>query len=324
MHLHEAYEELGLQEGASPKEVNDAFRKLSKKYHPDQSKEPDAEAKFKKINEAKQTIENPGYNQQQPNMDDFFGGFERSRARAIKPRVSKPAPQISLHFTFAESALGCERVIKYNRYNACNDCSGAGQIETIDSCKTCNGSGFFARAIGNMQFATDCPKCQGSKKEMQDCKSCSATGLVEEAMEHTINIRPGMENNSTVRLSNAGNFLGASPTMNMLGRMTGHQNVYGPLEIKVTVDKDPDMEINGENIISSIQISLLDSLKGVKRDVRTIKGDLKLKIQPNTRNGSKIVANGLGVGFEGDHIFNIEVIYPKDTSKLIEFLEKEK
>jgi len=324
MHLHEAYKELGLEEGASSEEVNQAFRKLSKKYHPDLNKEPDAEAKFKKINEAKQTIENPNYNRSnQGNMDDFFSGFER-QVRSIKPRVHKSAPQISLHFTFIESVLGCEKVIKYNRYNACKNCLGAGQTETVNSCSVCKGNGLFTKSIGNMQFSTTCHKCNGSKKEMDDCKSCNATGLIEESMEHTINIRPGMENNSTVHLSNAGNFVGAAPTMNGFGRFGGYQNVYGPLEVKITVDKDPDMDVEGNDIVSSIQISLLESLKGKKQKVRTIKGDLNLKIQPNTRNGSKIVANGLGVGFEGDHIFNIEVIYPSDTSKLIEFLEKEK
>ena len=46
------YEVLGLQKGASDDEIKKAYRKLSKKYHPDINKEPDAEAKFKEISEA--------------------------------------------------------------------------------------------------------------------------------------------------------------------------------------------------------------------------------------------------------------------------------
>ncbi len=53
------YEVLGLQKGASDDEIKKAYRKLSKKYHPDINKEPDAEAKFKEISEAYEILSDP-------------------------------------------------------------------------------------------------------------------------------------------------------------------------------------------------------------------------------------------------------------------------
>ncbi|HUS88854.1 MAG TPA: DnaJ domain-containing protein, partial [Desulfosporosinus sp.] len=73
MHLHEAYETLGLNQDASEDEVKKAFRSKASEYHPDRNKDNEeaSEAKFKKINEAYQTIQNP----QQPGPNPSSGSW---------------------------------------------------------------------------------------------------------------------------------------------------------------------------------------------------------------------------------------------------------
>ena len=77
------YEVLGLQKGASDDEIKKAYRKLSKKYHPDINKEPDAEAKFKEISEAYEILSDPqkraaydqyGHAGTDPNYGGGYGG----------------------------------------------------------------------------------------------------------------------------------------------------------------------------------------------------------------------------------------------------------
>ena len=72
------YEVLGLSKGASDDEIKKAFRKLAKQYHPDINKAPDAEAKFKEINEAYENLSDPQkrkmYDQFGPDGPQGFGG----------------------------------------------------------------------------------------------------------------------------------------------------------------------------------------------------------------------------------------------------------
>jgi DnaJ-class molecular chaperone len=85
--------------------------------------------------------------------------------------------------------------------------------------------------------------------------------------------------------------------------------------------KDPDMNLSGADVISKIEISLLESLKGTKRTIRTIKGERTLIIPPKIKNGDNIKVNGFGIPDRGSHVFLINVSYPEDVSRLIEVLE---
>lgn len=315
MNLSEAYKELGLSEGASKEEVNKVFRKLAAKYHPDVNKDPDAEDKFKKINEAKRIIDNPPQNNFNP-----FGGFginDIINIRQTTPKVRKPHPQINVSLSFVESVLGCKRSISYTRYNFCSICDGTGDDKSTSKvCETCDGSGNLTRQQGNARFMMTCPACHGNGAKFNPC-GCEG-GLVKEDSAHEINI-PGGVVSGQIGLENAGNYFGS----NIIGNNKSHQ--YGPLIINLDVEEDEEMSLDEDgNVISNLQISLLESLTGTSKEVNTVKGKLKLKVPKNTKNASKISAKGYGVNGVMNHIFTIAVDYPEDTSSLIEFLENNK
>jgi DnaJ-class molecular chaperone len=100
----------------------------------------------------------------------------------------------------------------------------------------------------------------------------------------------------------------------------------GPaIRVGVTIIVMPDSEMSrdGRDVISMVEVTLLEALKGTSRQVRTVKGEKALKIKPGIRNQETVRVAGYGVPPHGSHLFVVKVTYPKDLSKLIEFLEGE-
>jgi len=318
MNLHEAYDTLGLEESASSEDVNKAFRKLAAQYHPDLNKdnEKESEAKFKKINEAAQTIKNPppsipnmpsGWHGDMPDWVNIPMGFRNFR------RQPKPPPRADLKISFKESVLGCSKDINFTRHNKCSSCNGMGSILEVGKCDKCNGRGVnqsvHQSANSRFQFVTQCDKCNGSGRKSHSCTACSGGGIPEQ-VTHRVTVPGGLHNGDHVRLANAGNFEG---------------NFISDVIISVSVDSDSDMVLNesGRDVLSTIDLSLLEALKGVKRKVRTVKGDLTLNIRAGIKNGNTIKASGYGSRGLGDHLFTININYPSDTTSLVELLENQ-
>jgi len=317
MHLHEAYETLGLNQDASEDEVKKAFRSKASEYHPDRNKDNEeaSEAKFKKVNEAYQTIQNPppepspginwGPGPMGINMSDFWGPPQQQQRR--------PLPIVIINLSFVESVLGCSKEISFERYNKCKDCTG-GVILEVEPCPDCNGSGSKAsvsqRGHSRIRFITECHACRATGKKGHPCTACSGEGAVPEQLTSSVNIPGGVSHGERIRLSGAGHYV---------GRMFAFSDVI----INANVESDPDMKLseNKRNVVSTITVSLLESLKGLNKKVRTIRGDLTLKIRPGVKNGNIIKAGGYGVQGVGDHVFTVSVDYPPDTTELISFLE---
>lgn len=307
MNLQQAYEKLGLDNSADESEVKKAFRKLAAKYHPDQNKDPDAEAKFKEINEAYQTIQNPPSQMNfngggvpfDPfsgiNINDFFGGGQTIN--------QKPTPVVEVSLTFEESVLGAKKELTYTRHGRCNSCGGNGStIKQGKQCGLCRGSGWLRR--GPVQFT--CGGCGGTGGERINCTGCNGEATITERMSISINIPGGVHDGDNVRLGGAGNWMGRG---------------YGNVILSCKVAKDKDMSLEENDVVSEITISLLDALKGTKKKVRTVKGNLTLNIREKTKSGSKLKVGGYGAN-GGDHIFNVNVEYPDNVDGLIEYLQK--
>jgi molecular chaperone DnaJ len=273
MNTTEACDLLGIPVGASADEVKKAFKKKAIEFHPDKNKDPGAEEKFKKINEANQFLEKNGT---APNQNPFnmpFGGVHNINDQIndyfrhvyIHQQYQQADPSnhiyVDVPVTFAESVLGAEKQVEYERKVKCNKCQGD------PNCSNCNG-----------------------KNEI----------TVKEILK--ISIVPGT----------------TSVTKNL--RNKGHFNL-GQLYVKIRAAKDKDMRLEGADIVSNITLTLLEALQGVKKTVRTIKGEKVLTLGPKTKNGDIIRVNGFGVPPFGSHIIKIAVEYPEDVTKIIEILE---
>jgi len=166
MNLNEAYKTLELSPNATPEEAKKKYRDLTKRYHPDVNKEPNAEDRFKKINEAYQCVktgkgtdreESIGFN---PFSDDFnpfqnpFQGHGRRRTE-VEPIVN------SVNISFKDSVLGCKQDITFSRRIKCQECNGQGAVKIDNGCTKCNGTGMISNKQGSMLFCRTCDKCGG-------------------------------------------------------------------------------------------------------------------------------------------------------------------
>lgn len=304
MNLKEAYSTLEIPEGTSPEEAKKKYRELTKIWHPDVNKSPEAEPKFKKINEAFECVKNgKGNDREAPRS--YPGGNPFHRQQIILENV-----EIRLNIDFKESVLGCKKEVKYSRQAKCQACDGAGEIRLDNGCKRCGGKGQTTVKQRGMIFVSTCPQCLG-KSSSEECKSCKGECIIHTDVSVHVSVPAGILNGNTLRLQGMGNYVGS-----VMGIMDQYTDAF----CHITVTPDPDLSIDGKNVVSTISVPLMDALKGCTRIVKTIYGVYNIEIKPKSRNREEVIIPHLGVAGTGDQRVILDVQYPADTDKLIDLL----
>lgn len=305
MNLKEAYQTLEIAEGSTEAEAKKKFRELSKKWHPDVNKAPDAEAKFKKINEAYQRIQKgiddppPMAPQRGGGMWNPFGGQHRV--------VQLENIELEITIDFKESVLGCKKEVKYSRRAKCPACEGEGEIQLDNGCKKCGGKGRITSQQRGMIFIQDCPQCH-NRAAVEECKSCKADGTVYTDVSVHVSVPAGVIDGNTLRLQGMGHYVGS-----MMGMMDQYTDAY----CHVHVTPETGLTIEGRSVISSLDLSLLDAIRGCKRTVKTIFGNKEIRIPARSRHNDEVIIPHCGVGGTGDQRVLLNVEYPKNTDKLV-------
>jgi molecular chaperone DnaJ len=299
MNFQEAHEILELPMGVDGETAKKKYRELTKKYHPDINKEVGAEDKFKKINEAYKIVTSG------PAEESFlWSGFNPFSNIRIARDVD-----ISITLSFQESILGCKKELKFNRQSKCAVCSGKGFIIINNNCKDCGGTGTVMFKKGNTIFTSDCLKCQVQKDQ---CKTCNSTGLQDVETIVSVNIPGGVFTGSILRLSNMGNY-----TCSFFNK---EQHTDANLHINVTPEHN--MVLQGADVVSNISISLLEALEGCTKTVNTVLGEKQITIKPLSYHKDAVNIIGLGVNRKGNHKVILDIKYPENTDKLINYLNK--
>jgi len=340
------YDILGVPKGASDEDIKRAFRKLAHQYHPDK---PGGNAdKFKKINEAYQTLGNaekrqrydqfgPGYEQMGGGPGGGFGGFGGANGmrfdfgdlgdvfgdifgggspfgggRQREKRGRNIEMDVILSFT--EAAFGLERTIKLNKEMACDACQGDGAepgSKTVD-CLQCGGAGQVRRVqqtiLGNIQTATTCPKCEGAGKVAE--KPCRKCG--GEGLVKGIK-------ELSVKIP-AGINDGEVLRMTGEGETVGRGGRPGDLYLNIRIKPDHRFTREGFDVHSQKKISFAKAALGGTISVETIDGEVELKIPAGTQPGSVFRLKGKGIPFlkrsgRGDHHVEVTVHVPEKLTR---------
>jgi len=230
------YEVLGVSKQSSADDIKKAYRQLAKKWHPDQNREnPDAEQKFKEINEAYDILKDPqkraafdqygsaafeggagagGFNSAgfgsafSDIFEDMFGDFMGGRASAARNAPGRGADmQYTMEVSLEDAYKGKEATIKVPVHEACDSCSGSGATPGTgeENCASCGGAGRMRAQQGFFTIERTCPTCGGAGKVIRDpCKKCAGSGRVRKEKTLKVKIPPGIDTGRRIRLAGEG------------------------------------------------------------------------------------------------------------------------
>lgn len=351
------YDVLGVSRDASDKEINSAYRKLAKKYHPDINHEPGAEEKYKKINEAYEVLHDQqkraqydqfgsaGVNGQGGfgggagqgygdfsgfgDFSDIFGDIFGNGARQQHVDPTAPTRGEDLDYTltidFMDAITGKKTQVSYTRSETCSTCQGSGAEKGTHptTCDKCQGTGYMTitqqSLVGVVRRQTTCDKCHGRGVIIEHpCQTCHGNGVVDGKNTIEVNIPAGIDNGQQLRYEGQGE----------AGKNGGP---YGDLYISYRIKPSKEFERSGNTIYTTVPISFAQATLGDEINVKTVHGEKKLKIPAGTQPNKKFTLHGEGVPYlrgngNGDQVTTVLVQIPKSINEkqreaLVEFVK---
>ena len=328
------YEVLGVDRSGTPEEIKKVYRRLARQYHPDVSDVPDAEARFKEINEAYEVLSDPEkratydrFGHVAPDMGSFGFGyrdpfeiFEEVFGRGFGFRTStRRGPRrgadlrYDLHLTFEEAVFGCEKEIEVTRHEVCPECQGSGAEPGTSPvrCSECNGTGQVRRVqrsiLGSFVSVTTCPVCRGEGETVPiPCSRCGGERRVYTTRRLSVTVPPGVDHGTQIRLAGEGE-------MGERGAPPG--NLY------VVLDVEPHLifQRRGDDILVELQVNVAQAALGAEVEVPTLEGEESITIPAGTQSGKVLRLRDKGVPHlrrngRGDELVLVRVAIPSKLS----------
>ena len=334
------YVVLGVERNASDAQIKAAYRKLAQQWHPDVNTDPEAEERFKEVNQAYQVLGDPERRQRYDmfgragvdgaggagagfegfgGFSDIFDAFFGGGAGTATARRGRPQPGADLRYdlriTFEEAIKGTEKEIEFRVLQPCDTCGGNGAEPGTEptTCPVCDGRGEIRNVrqtmLGQMVNVSACPRCKGEGKIVETpCHTCKGEGRIEKKRTLRVTIPPGIDEGHQIRLSNEGETgpRGGSP---------------GSLYVAVHVAPHPTLIRQGTELMYEAKISIAQAALGTKIKVPTVDGDEEVEVKAGTQPGTEIRLRGKGVphlrraGSRGDLHVMVDVVVPTKLTK---------
>jgi molecular chaperone DnaJ len=333
------YESLSIERTASDGDIKSAFRKQAMQCHPDRNPDDkDAEHRFKEINEAYEVLKDPdkraaydrfGHAAFEHGMggnaagfgadfgttfsDLFEGifGMQNGRGRGGTGRERGADLRYNMEITLQEAYAGKNAQIRIPTSVTCEACSGSGAKAGTKpkTCPMCGGAGRVRQAQGFFTLERTCPNCHGRGQSIDSpCPSCSGSGRVTRERTLSVNIPPGVEDGTRIRLAGEGEagVRGGPP---------------GDLYIFLSMASHAFFQREGADLHCRVPVSMVTAAMGGDFEVPTIDGGkTKVKVPEGTHSGRRFRLQGKGMPVlrsrqNGDMYVQVVVETPQKLTK---------
>ena len=339
------YEILGVEKNATKDEIKSAFRKMARQWHPDINKAPEAEAKFKELGKAYETLmdddkratydrfgedglNNAGFNTQGPfangfgDLEEVFnsffgGGFGfGGGGRRHDPNAPQRGDDLRLdiELEFEDAVFGLNKEIKIDHLETCPTCNGSGAKSGSkpQTCQTCGGRGSVQQTtrtvLGQFTQIVTCPHCHGKGTVISDpCPDCKGKGRKEVEKKIEVKIPAGVDNGSKMRLAQEGD----------AGKNGG---VAGDLYIVIHVKPSQYYKRDGVNVFTKLDVTPAQAVLGDTITIKTLDGDKEVTIPAGIQHGEAVKIKNAGVpniskpSIRGEHVVVVGIKTPTHIS----------
>lgn len=328
---------LGVERSASSGDVERAYTRLARRYHPDLNPgDGAAEAFFRRVTEAYETLRDPARRERYdaggeppavaPQHAVEFSGFDFSTpvagASATFGELFSDAPADpaasgadadeqggDLHgevvLGFEEALRGAVRRLAVTRLEACGACGGGGLRRAAESrCAHCQGRGSTQWRRGHMVFSKTCGSCRGSGRQRhRACAACRGAGTAPLNEEITIQVPAGVADGARMRVAgkgNAGRRGAPAGDLYITARVGGHR-LFGR---------------SGDDLTLTVPVGVHEAALGATITVPTVDGSSSLRIPPGTQSGARLRLPSCGApspraGTRGDLIVEVRIVVPR-------------
>ena len=344
------YQTLGVDPQAAPEEIKRAYRRLARELHPDANPDdPEAEARFKEVARAYETLSDPQRRQRydmfgdegpgagagggQPfdgglgdifsmffGGDPFSGGGGGGRGPVGPPRGADL--EVTVQLDLAEAAFGAEAPVAVRTSEPCDDCgaSGAAPGSTPATCPDCGGAGQVRRVrqsiLGQMVSTGPCPRCASTGTVIDaPCPACRGEGRRPVEKTYTVDIPPGIDAGQTLRLPGRG---AAGP----------RGGPAGDLFVHVAVRPHERLVRHGDDLHLELPVAFTQAALGATLEVPTLDGEETVEVGAGTPTGTVVRRRGRGVPRlqgrgRGDLLITVVVEVPTDLDEAQEDLVRQ-
>lgn len=261
-------------------------------------------------------------------FETFFSGFGGASSSGARSQRRGPQQGDDLRYDltvdFQQAVFGQETEIKIPHLETCDTCNGSGAKPGTGptACSTCGGAGQVRRAtrtpFGSFTQVAECPACNGSGQLIANpCSSCGGQGVKQIRKKLRINIPPGVDTGTKLRVSGEGNAgLRGGPS--------------GDLYVFLKVKSHPKLRRDGLTIHSEVNVSYLQAILGDTIEVDTVDGPTNIEIPIGTQPNAVLTLDNKGIPklgnpvARGNHCILVKINLPtrltEDEKTLLEQL----
>jgi curved DNA-binding protein len=282
------YDTLGVSRDASQDEIRKAYRKLARQHHPDVSKDPDAEDRFKEISEAYDVLSDP---EKRDRYDRFGQNWKAGQDVSGAEGFDFDGFREGVDFGGA-------------------DFGGADFSDFFEGLFGARGRGGF----GGFQRGGFSSRGRDQEATLELSLEEAARGgtrhiTLGDGRDYEVHIPAGVREGQRIRLAGQGSpGPGGGPP--------------GDLFLRVHIRSDPRFRIDGNDLYTDVAVAPWEAALGAEVEVPTLEGTSRVKVPAGSSCGRKLRLRGQGLG-DGDLYATVQVKVPKDlTSRERELFEE--